>query len=174
MVERIDTDGRGKVTGVTFLEANGAGAPERRTVTARAVVVAAGAIETARLLLASQSALHPDGLGNGNGHVGRNLQGHYYPTAFGLFDKDVFDERGPGITIATCDFSHGNEGIVGGGMLADDFIMLPVIFWKTAFPPGLKRWGAPAQGFHARGLSPRHPGQGAGARNSLSRLPRDA
>jgi len=42
-------------------------------------VVAAGAIETARLLLNSASAAHPHGLGNHSGQVGRHLQGHYYP-----------------------------------------------------------------------------------------------
>jgi choline dehydrogenase-like flavoprotein len=146
MVEQVVTDGSGRVTGVAYF-AESDGAIERRTATARVVVLCAGAVESARLLLASRSAQHPEGLGNEHDQVGRNLQGHYYPTAFGLFDTDVYDERGPGVTIATCDYNHGNEGIVGGGMLADDFVMLPIIFWKTAFPPGVRRWGVEGKAF---------------------------
>lgn len=146
-VERIDTDDNGHVTGVSFL-AETEGGVERRSATARAVVVSAGAIESARLLLLSRSDRHhPQGLGNAHGQVGLNLQGHYYPTAYGLFDEIVYDPHGPGVTIATTDFNHGNDGIVGGGMLADDFVMLPVIFWKQALPPDLPRWGQAAKDF---------------------------
>lgn len=42
------------------------------TVHARTVVIAAGALETARLLLASRE-VHAAGIGNGRGHVGRYL-----------------------------------------------------------------------------------------------------
>jgi choline dehydrogenase-like flavoprotein len=104
-------------------------------------------------MLLSRSRLHPKGLGNEHGQVGRNLQGHYYPTAFGLFDEPVYDPVGPGVTIATCDFNHGNDGVVGGGMLADDFVMLPIIFWKTALPPELPRWGAEAKDFMRKNYS---------------------
>lgn len=141
--ERVETDERGSVTGVSYIDRDGG----RISARAKAVVLSCGAIETARLLLLSSSRLHPNGLGNRHGHVGRNLQGHYYPTAYGLFDEPVYDPRGPGVTIASCDFSHGNDGIVGGGALADDFIMLPIIFWKNALPPGLPRWGAEAKRF---------------------------
>jgi choline dehydrogenase-like flavoprotein len=146
MAEAVTTDAAGRVTGVRYL-VDGPAGPERRAATAAGVVLSAGAIETARLLLASRSGREPDGLGNGADQVGRHLQGHYYPTAFGLFDADVYDPRGPGVTIGTCDWNHGNPGIIGGGMLADDFIMLPVIFWQTALPPGLRRWGAAAKDF---------------------------
>ena len=74
------------------------------------VVVAAGAIETARLLLDSRSAAHPAGLGNVHDQVGRHLQGHLYTGAFGRFDEPVHDGVGPGPSIATCAFVHGNAG----------------------------------------------------------------
>ncbi|HEV7717775.1 MAG TPA: GMC family oxidoreductase [Arsenicitalea sp.] len=147
MVELVNTDEQGKVTGVTFVVETEDGKSFHRTATAKVVVLSAGAIETARLLLLSRSRIHPRGLGNEHGQVGRNLQGHYYPTAFGLFEDKVYDPRGPGVTIATCDFNHGNDGFVGGGMLADDFVMLPIIFWKTALPPELPRWGTEAKAF---------------------------
>jgi len=146
MVTAIDTDASGKITGVTLVTAAD-GVRETRNVTARLVVVSGGAIESARLLLLSHSTQHKDGLGNRHGQVGRHLQGHYYPSIHGWFDEDVHDDEGPGVTIATTDFNHGNEGVVGGGMLADDFIMLPTIFWKTALPPDMPRWGKAAKDF---------------------------
>lgn len=143
MVLRVETDGAGKVTGVRFVDVNGA----EHMVRAKAVVLAGGAIETARLLLNSPSAREPDGLGNGHDLVGRNLQGHVYPVAYGLFDEPVHGSRGPGVGLATTAWNHGNAGIVGGGMLADDFVQPPVIFWKNVLPPEQKRWGLSAKDF---------------------------
>jgi choline dehydrogenase-like flavoprotein len=60
----------GKATGVSYIDK--ATKTERR-VSARAVVVAASACESARLLLNSKSNLFPDGLANSSGQVGRNL-----------------------------------------------------------------------------------------------------
>jgi choline dehydrogenase-like flavoprotein len=140
MVERIDTDNSGKVTGVTYLvEENGQ--TVRKSVTARIVVCSAGAIESARLLLNSASDKHPRGLGNENDLVGRNLQGHYYPGAQGLFEDPLYDGQGPGVSISTCQFSHGNPGVIGGGMLSDEFIKLPIIFWYRSHPGDIPRWG---------------------------------
>ena len=140
MVEKIETDSHGKVDGVSYLYDDGSGIRRERT-TAKCVIVAAGAIETARLLLLSTSTLHPKGLGNQYELVGRNLQGHYYPGAFGLMDQQVYDGIGPGVSIATCQFNHNNPGVIGGGMIANEFIKLPIIYWKWALPPDLPRWG---------------------------------
>jgi len=60
----------GKATGVAYIDK--ATRTEKR-VLARAVVVAASACESARLLLNSKSKLFPDGLANSSGWVGRNL-----------------------------------------------------------------------------------------------------
>lgn len=149
VVERVETGAGGQVTGVGYLVDEG-GRVERRSVRSKAVVLSGGAIETARLMLMSASRHHPDGLGNAHDQVGRHLQGHYYPAAYGLFDHDVYDPRGPGVTIATCAFNHHNPDIVGGAMLADDFIMLPIAFWKSALPPELRRWGREAKDFMRR------------------------
>jgi choline dehydrogenase-like flavoprotein len=146
-VTRVDEDDRGRITGVTLVQPDGTGLPREHRLRAGAVVLSAGAIETARLLLLSRSARHPDGLGNAHDQVGRHLQGHYYPTAFGLFGEEVQDSRGPGVTIGTCDFNHGNDGVIGGALLADDFVMPPIIFWEQALPPELPRWGATAKAF---------------------------
>jgi glucose dehydrogenase len=44
---------------------------------AKVIIVAAGALESARLLLLSTSEHHPDGLGNDGGHVGKHLTFHH-------------------------------------------------------------------------------------------------
>ncbi|MEN9935262.1 MAG: hypothetical protein RLZZ387_1841 [Chloroflexota bacterium] len=141
VVERVDVDGAGRVVGVSTVDEAGHRASHRAEV----VVLAAGAIETARLLLASTSPQHPHGLGNGRDQVGRNLQGHYYPGVGALMPEPVFDGLGPGVNTATVRWNHGNDGIVGGGMLADEFVTLPIIFWKRYLPPGAPRWGAAAK-----------------------------
>ncbi|MEO1334030.1 MAG: GMC family oxidoreductase, partial [Myxococcota bacterium] len=69
MVQRILMRQDGRAKGVVYVDTNGA----RHTVDADIVVVAASAIESARLLLMSGSSRHPNGIGNNHGQVGRNL-----------------------------------------------------------------------------------------------------
>ncbi len=141
MAERIaTTDGR-HATAVHVAQMVG-GVIHRRQIRAEHVVVAAGAIESARLLLNSASVSEPQGVGNGTDQVGRNLQGHVYSGAYGLFEDPIQDGLGPGVSIATCRFAHGNADIIGGGMLANEFIRLPLVHWLRALPPHQKRWGA--------------------------------
>ena len=123
--ERIVTDSTGRVTGVDLVGDIG-GSRWRRTVAAEDVVVAAGAIESARLLLTSHSDQEPNGLGNSHDQVGRHLQGHLYGGAIGIFDDEINDLVGPGPSISTHDFRHGNDGLVGGGMIANEFVPTPL------------------------------------------------
>jgi choline dehydrogenase-like flavoprotein len=136
MAREIVLDARGHATAVTYYNADN----HLQTQPARLVVVSAGAIETARLLLNSKSRLNPNGLGNRYDWVGRNLQGHAYPRAVGLFDHDTYDDVGPGASVAICDFNHGNAGLRGGAMLANEFIRLPIQFTGMT-PPDTPRWG---------------------------------
>ena len=69
---RLETNASGSaVTGVVVERAG-----ERETFTGDLVVVSCGAANSARLLLASASEAHPDGLANGSGQVGRNYMFH--------------------------------------------------------------------------------------------------
>ena len=140
VAETIETDDRGNVVGISYF-VNSSGSPQRETARSRLVIVSAGAIESARLLLNSRSSFHPAGLGNEYDQVGRNLQGHLYPRAYGLSPTRVFNGIGPGVSVATIQFNHDNPGIIGGGMLADDFIKPPIDFWYDSLPPDLPRWG---------------------------------
>jgi choline dehydrogenase-like flavoprotein len=136
MVKEILTDDRGRATGVAYYDADG----RLQTQLADFVVVSACAIESARLLLNSKSRLFPDGLGNRHDQVGRNLQGHHYTGAIGFFDFDTYDDVGPGASIAISDYSHGTPGLRGGGILANEFIRLP-IHMVDRLPGDIPRWG---------------------------------
>ncbi|MFI5694437.1 GMC family oxidoreductase [Kribbella sp. NPDC051586] len=131
--ERLVTDSTGRVTGVALVASGG----WRRTVSCSEVVVAAGASETPRLLLNSAHDGEPHGIGNNQDQVGRHLQAHVYAGAVGLFEDEVVDLVGPGASIATCDFRHGNDGIVGGGMLANEFVPTPASTYDYLTGAGL-------------------------------------
>ncbi len=126
--ERLTFDRAGRVTGVVLV-AEVDGRRWRTEVAAADVVVAAGAVESARFLLTSTSDREPHGAGNDADQVGRHLQGHLYAGALGVFDDPVNDFVGPGPNIATNDFRHHNsdgEGrLVGGGMIANEFVPTP-------------------------------------------------
>lgn len=137
-VVRVLADGRSKVQGVRLVGADG----RSRDIAAEVVIVSAGAIESARLLWLS-------GFGNHSDQLGRHLQAHVYVGARGEFDEPLANGPGPGPNVATCEFSHGYPGVTGGGMLANDYPVLPIQFWYTnrhraPAPWGLanKRWMA--------------------------------
>ena len=142
VAKEVLTDGRGRVTGVAYFDSRGT----LQEQPADLVVVSCAATETARLLLNSSSKLFPNGLGNRYDWVGRNLQGHGYAGAVGLFDSDVYDDLGPGASIAISDFNHGNPGLVGGGALCNEFIRLPYQF-SSMTPPTVPHWGSAHKNF---------------------------
>jgi len=148
MAERILTDDRGRATGVSYHIGD-----QRAVATARAVVVCCGAIESARLLLNSATERSPRGLGNDHDQVGRHLQGHYYPGALGLMPRPCHDGLGPGISIATCAYNHDNPGVIGGAVLVNEFIKLPVIHQRLDWPPDVPRWGLDAKRFMREGYT---------------------
>ena len=139
--ERVTTGPDGGVTGVALV-AERDGRVVRRVVAADTVILSAGAIETARLLLNSATEQEADGLGNGSGLVGRNLQGHVYAGVMAVFDQPVQDGRGPGPSIATHAYRHHNDGLVGGAMIANDFVPLPLAVWTFGSMAGaMPAWG---------------------------------
>ncbi len=145
MVSEILVDDKGKAIGVNYFDENKKG----YTQTADLIVISGAAIETARLLLNSKSKLFPNGAGNNYDWVGRNLQGHAYTGAFGLFDYDILDFSGPGATVALCDFNHHNPGMIGGGLLANEFNRLPYLYTNIR-PPGSAGWGAAHKKFQRK------------------------
>jgi gluconate 2-dehydrogenase alpha chain len=94
-VTRVQHDGR-RATGVAFLDPVGAA----RTESADVVVLAASAIETARLALLSE-------LPDPHGLIGRHLMFHWHTDAFGVFlSERVHADRGRSTTHCSEDFSE--------------------------------------------------------------------
>jgi len=100
-VHRVEVtpDGR-RARGVAYVDDRG----RRHRVRADIVVLAASAIETARLLLLSRTSAHPDGLGNRSGLVGRNLMFHYFTLGVAVFAERAHAWRGPSSTFTLDDF----------------------------------------------------------------------
>ncbi|MCM0616848.1 GMC oxidoreductase [Paenarthrobacter sp. TYUT067] len=96
------------------------------------VMVAAGSVETPRLLLASNL---------GNEHVGRHLQGHVVTLQAGISPAPVPTFRGPGHSVATFDFVHDRKTI-GGGVLFDAFAPYPLQLAEWADHFEAPAWGA--------------------------------
>ncbi|MGW2588201.1 GMC oxidoreductase, partial [Streptomyces virginiae] len=121
----------------------------RTEITARAVVLAASAVESVRLLLAGISRHHPDGIGNTAGLLGRGLLDHTAGIAVSGHVADCPPARprtAPGFVpvVHVPDFSHaeGREGFAGG-------------FGLTGFVPetvpasdGSRRWITDAREQH--------------------------
>jgi len=72
MVTRLETDTSGRRVEKVHVERHG----RKEILSADVVVVAAGAINSAALLLRSASPRHPRGLANGSDMVGRHYMGH--------------------------------------------------------------------------------------------------
>jgi len=95
MVHELQLDEHGKASGVAYIDRL---TRTEKTASARAVVLAASAGETARILLNSKSALFPGGAANSSGQVGRNLMdtvgaamGAQFPM---LEDRPAYNEDG--------------------------------------------------------------------------------
>lgn len=137
MARRIMSDQQGRATAVEYLQGK-----QIYLQPCRAVVVSCSATESPRLLLNSATKLFPNGLGNRHDWVGRNLQGHAYAGAYGLFERDVFDGLGPAARVAACDFNHSlPNGLRGGGVMGNEFLREPYLFSRQVVPPGVPHWG---------------------------------
>jgi choline dehydrogenase-like flavoprotein len=92
IVTQILTDpNTGRASGVRYVESR---TGRDREVRARAVVLCASSIESARLLLASATPQHPAGLGNSSGLLGRYLMDHLHLTGINAdVPVDAKDQR---------------------------------------------------------------------------------
>jgi choline dehydrogenase-like flavoprotein len=101
-VSRLETDASGRSVSTVHVERNSA----REAYSASLVVVSAGAINSAALLLRSASDKHPRGLANGSDVVGRHYMGHVNSVLMALSkcpNPTVFQK-----TLAVNDFYFGS------------------------------------------------------------------
>jgi choline dehydrogenase-like flavoprotein len=148
MAREVTAGNDGLATGVSYIDKT---TGQDRHVRARVVVLAASALESARILLNSKSPAFPQGLGNSSGMVG----------------KDITDTTGADVSAfipALVDLPITNEDGVGGG-----HVYMP--WWgdnsKLDFPRGyhIEVWGGrrqPGAGFGG-GIQNLPPGGGYGA-----------
>ncbi|MGP2493583.1 GMC family oxidoreductase [Mesorhizobium sp. PUT5] len=87
----VETGPDGTVTAVRFMRRDGS----TGRATGKLFVIAAHAIETPRLLLASVSERTPDGVANSSGQVGRNLMDHPTQLSWASANEPVWPYRGP-------------------------------------------------------------------------------
>jgi choline dehydrogenase-like flavoprotein len=119
-VESVTTDGR-RATGIVARFRNpetGQRGP-RLTVTAGAVVLACGAVQTPALLLRN-------GLANSSGMVGRNFLCHPNAKVVGIFDHDI----------------HAWKGVIQGNQIRE-FIDEGILITTTMVPPGILAMSLP-------------------------------
>ena len=102
---RLEVDASGRVRSVTVVGPDG----RPREYRARAFVLAAHAVESARLLLLSASGRFPDGLANGSGMVGRHFMEHPFVSLAGRAPMPVYPYRIGFHTAETHQFAIGAE-----------------------------------------------------------------
>jgi choline dehydrogenase-like flavoprotein len=109
---RIEHGADGRVNGVVYRDSQG----REQRQKARLVCVAGNAIETARLLLLSESSKFPQGLANSSGQVGRNYCHQVTGFVWGIFEKPVYSWRGATLAGVVEDeaINDPKRGFVGG------------------------------------------------------------
>ncbi|WP_237442238.1 MULTISPECIES: GMC family oxidoreductase [unclassified Saccharibacter] len=128
MVTGFERDTQGRITAVIYQRA---GREERQKC--RSVVLSAGAVETARLLLHT-------GLANSSGLVGRNYMTHLSTQVWGVFDDEMRPNKGyPSLTI-TEDMIRPKGADFAGGYLLQSLGMMPVT-WTAGLARGSNRRG---------------------------------
>lgn len=132
---QITHDARGRVDAVLYLDKDGNLHRQRATI----VCVAGNSIESPRLLLMSASAMHPDGLANSSGQVGRNYMRHMTGSVYARFDKPVRMYRGETMAGIVADEARldTSRGFAGGYYF--ETISLGPAFLASFIEPGA--WG---------------------------------
>jgi glucose dehydrogenase len=114
-VRRLVVDKAGKARALVYQPNNQATSTEH---SAKVIIVAAGALESARLLLLSASERHPDGLGNNGGHVGKHLTFHHLWSGQLRYKDHFHPGRFGGYTAQTHQFlDPPGRGKHGGVMI---------------------------------------------------------
>jgi choline dehydrogenase-like flavoprotein len=141
-VRELALDGQGRIKSAVYQDADGDTIEQEADL----FILACGAVETARLMLLSQSGRFPKGLANDSDLVGRNVTFHEYSAAVGTFEEPVYAWAGGGYVSAST-FQHyehdPSRGFVSGGHIAVAGVGIPLpINWRM---PGTPSWGTEAK-----------------------------
>ncbi|WP_220659918.1 GMC oxidoreductase [Microbacterium sp. AG1240] len=128
MVHGIELDARGRVAAVLYRR-DGVDRRQR----CRTLVLAAGGIETPRLLLHT-------GLANSSGQVGRNFLAHGATQVWGRFDESVRGHRGYPSSLISEDMLRPADADFAGGYLMQSLGVMPLTY-ATTLARGGGLWG---------------------------------
>jgi len=138
------TDRDGHVSGVEYLDASG----DKKTLSARAVILASYTFENVRLLFLSGDEQHPAGLGNNAGQLGRHFMTKMFSDVWGEFPNVVFNRHTSpaGQSVIVDDylaegFDSYAHGFLGGATLSAEPMALPLNIARAPLPPDVPRWG---------------------------------
>ncbi|HLH00091.1 MAG TPA: GMC family oxidoreductase [Bryobacteraceae bacterium] len=139
-VRKIETDGRGRVTGAIYFDKNKKEVFQK----AKAVVVCANGVESPRLLLMSKSNRFPNGLANSSGLVGKYLMYDNGTSVTAMFDEPLNEFKSVLVTRVLHDFydSDPKRGFYGGGGIDARSNSSPVQFGLRGNDPSSPRWGS--------------------------------
>ncbi len=139
-VRKIETDERGRVTGATYFE----GGQRETFQRAKAIVLCANGVESARLLLISKSKRFPDGLANSSGLAGKYLMWDNGGFASGLFEHPLNEYKGIQVTRLIHDYYRADpqRGFYGGGAIDARFDYYPAGFALHGLPQDAPKWGS--------------------------------
>jgi len=159
MVREILTDENGQATGVSYINREDM---QEYQVNAKVVVLGASACESARILLNSKSAAHPNGLANSSDIVGKYLHDSTGASLSGfvpeLMDRKRYNEDGLGsIHVYSpwwgdnkkLDFPRGYHIEYGGGMRMPSYGFESGIHKRNGLVPGRDGQPKKAGGFGA-------------------------
>jgi gluconate 2-dehydrogenase alpha chain len=152
-VYNINTDASGRVSGVSYFDANGTAREQRAAV----IVIGGYLYDNVRLLLLSRSSkrAHVRGLGNSHGMVGRYIMAHEDVRVCGIFDDHIINGFiGPGSGGYRIDdfngnnFNHANLGFIRGATIGTSGGGAPVERFNVV-PPGWPKWGEAYKNYFA-------------------------
>lgn len=138
MVLKIEAGSKDKVKRIIYKNQSGTQAVETRVV-----VIAAGAIQTPRLLLLSENQYAPDGLGNESGQVGKNFMETLAWVSSGIHPDKIGSQRGLPADLICWDYNLPDAipGVIGGcrfGSTVSEANLLGPINYATRVIAG---WG---------------------------------
>jgi choline dehydrogenase-like flavoprotein len=133
-VRKVET-ANGRVTGVTYFDK----AKQEHFQKAKAVVLSANGVESAKLLLISANSAFPQGLANSSGMVGRNITFNGGGLASAAFEHDINSWKGVVVSRVAWDqvVLPKSTGLYGGGGFDMRGMMTPM--FAGFLTPG---WGA--------------------------------
>jgi choline dehydrogenase-like flavoprotein len=130
----------GRARGVIYVDLDGFEVEQEADL----VILCLGAIESARLMLLSQSPTFPDGIANSSGQLGGNATFHEYLFTLGLFaDEPIHGFAGHYISGGSFEFYETDEdrGHIGGAFIGASQVTQPVNWYF----PGRPEWGQAAK-----------------------------